>query len=54
MSLKTLLDTNGHHHPDYMREAAEGIRSKDRSGNVTVVETVVELNRHREKVKKAQ
>jgi integrase len=54
MSLKTLLDTYGHHHPDYMREAAEGITSKDRSTNVSVVETVVELNRHRKKVKKAQ
>ena len=52
MSLKVLLDTYGHHHPDYMREAAAAITSKDRKQNVTVVETVVDLNRAREKFKK--
>jgi integrase len=52
MSLKTLLDTYGHHHPDYMREAAAAITSKDRNANVAVVETVVDLNLHRERFKK--
>lgn len=45
-------DTYGHHHPDYMREAAAAITAKDRKQNVAVVETVVDLNRAREKLKK--
>lgn len=52
MSVKVLLDTYGHHHPDYMKEAAEAITRKDKK-NVSVVETVVDLNKHREKSKKA-
>lgn len=52
MSVKVLLDTYGHHHPDYMKEAAEAITRKDKK-NVAVVETVVDLNKHREKTKKA-
>jgi integrase len=52
MSVKVLIDTYGHHHPDYMKEAAAAITSKDRKGNVTVVETVVELRRAREKSQK--
>lgn len=52
MSVKVLLDTYGHQHPDYMKEAAEAITSKDRKKNVSVVETVVDLNKHREKSKK--
>jgi integrase len=46
MSVKVLLDTYGHHHPDYMREAAAAITSKDRKRNVSVVETVVDLEKH--------
>lgn len=46
MSVKVLLDTYGHHHPDYMREAAAAITSKDRKQNVSVVETVVDLEKH--------
>lgn len=53
MSVKVLLDTYGHQHPDYMKEAAEAITSKDRKKNVSVVETVVDLDKHREKSKKA-
>jgi integrase len=47
MSVKTLLDTYGHHHPDYMQDAANAIGSKarGRKSNVTVVESVVEINR---------
>lgn len=30
MSVKVLLDTYGHHHPDYMKEAAEAITAKGR------------------------
>jgi len=51
MPLKVLLDTYGHHHPDYMREAATAITAKDRNQNVAVVETVVDLSRARENSK---
>jgi hypothetical protein len=30
MSMKVLKDTYGHHHPSYMREAADAITSKAR------------------------
>lgn len=46
MSVKVLLDTYGHHHPDYMREAAAAITSKGRKQNVSVVDTVVDLEKH--------
>ena len=52
MSVKTLIETYGHHHPDFMKEAAEAITSKDRKKNISVVESVVELNRLSEKSKK--
>jgi integrase len=52
MSVKVLIDTYGHHHPDYMKEAADAITSKDRTKNVSVVETVVELNSHHPKIRK--
>jgi integrase len=54
MSVKILIDTYGHHHPDYMKEAAEAITAKDRKSNVTVVETVVELRKLKEKREKSQ
>jgi len=52
MSVKTLLETYGHHHPEFMREAAEAITSRDRKKNVSVVESVVEINRLGENAKK--
>jgi integrase len=52
MSVKVLLDTYGHHHPDYMKEAAAAITSKDRKSNVSVVETVVELKKVKERREK--
>ncbi len=54
MSVQVLLDTYGHHHPDYMREAAQAITAKDRKRNVSVVETVVELNRGVRKLQKSR
>ncbi len=54
MSVKILLETYGHHHPDYMREAAAAITRNDRNNNVSVVKTVVELNKHRENTKITQ
>lgn len=47
MSLETLLMNYGHHHPDYMREAAEAITKQDRNANVSVVESVVSLDKRR-------
>jgi hypothetical protein len=34
MSVKVLIDTYGHHHPDYMRGAAAAITSKSRTPSV--------------------
>jgi integrase len=34
MSVKVLIDTYGHHHPDYMKSAANAITSKQRSSSV--------------------
>jgi integrase len=52
MSVKTLIEVYGHHHPDYMRDAAEAIGSRVRNRNVSVVESVVEINRLAENKKK--
>lgn len=46
MSVKVLLDTFGHHRPDYVREAAAANASKDRKQNLSVVETVVHFEKH--------
>jgi integrase len=51
MSVQTLLEVYGHHHPDYMREAADAIGSCDRKRNVSVVESV-EINRVADNKKK--
>ncbi|MBN8957628.1 MAG: site-specific integrase [Rhizobiales bacterium] len=47
MSIKTLIDTYGHHHPDFMRDAAEAITKRDQVTNVSVVQSVVELKQIR-------
>jgi integrase len=54
MSVKVLIDTYGHHHPDYMKDAAAAITSKDRKSNVSVVETVVELKKVKQRREKTQ
>jgi hypothetical protein len=51
--VKVLIDTYGHHHPDYMKEAAAAITSKDRKSSVSVVETVVELKKAKERREKS-
>jgi hypothetical protein len=38
----------GHHHPDYMHDAANRITKNDRNKNVPVVQSVVDLSRRRE------
>lgn len=52
MSVQSLLNVYGHHHPDYMREAAEAIGSRVQKKNVLVVESVVEINLLTENKKK--
>jgi integrase len=57
MSAKVVEDTYGHHHPDYLQEAAAGITRKQdgnvgvasqkRKGDVSVVELVVETSESR-------
>lgn len=51
MSVEVLQDNYGHHHPDFMHGAANAITSKSRQ--VSVVETVVDLESAREKRRKA-
>jgi len=51
MSVEVLQDNYGHHHPDFMHGAANAITSKSRQ--VSVVETVVDLESAREKRQKA-
>ncbi len=50
MSAEVLLSTYDHHHPDFLHGAANAITSKHR---VSVVESVVDLERAREKRQKA-
>ena len=42
MSEKTLRDTYGHHHPDFLREAADAIASRPVSKKVALVVSLVE------------
>jgi integrase len=52
MSPQVLIDVYGHHHPDFMREAANAITKNDRNRNVSVVKTVVDLNHRHGMLKK--
>jgi integrase len=54
MSPQVLIDVYGHHHPDYMQDAAKRITKNDRNQNVSVVKSVVDLNLRREISKKTQ
>ncbi len=51
MSPQVLINTYGHHHPDYMGQAAAAISRKDRKENVSVVKSVVDLNWRRQLLK---
>jgi hypothetical protein len=50
MSAEELLNTNGHHHPDFLHGAANAITAKHR---VSVVGSVVDLESARERRQKA-
>ena len=52
MSPQVLINTYGHHHPDFMQDAAKAITQHGRTTNKLVVESVVDLNRRRDKLDK--
>jgi hypothetical protein len=54
MSIEVLLDTYGHHHPDFLRDAATAIASKPKQNIVSGVISGVDLAAYREKRRKAQ
>lgn len=53
MSLEVLLDTYGHHHPEFLREAAAAITSKPNKNIVSGVNPGVDLASYRETKRKA-
>ncbi|AMN40413.1 phage integrase [Rhodoplanes sp. Z2-YC6860] len=52
MSVEVLLNTYGHHHPDYLREAANAFGGRSAKKNVSVVESVVGKNSDQRKSQK--
>ena len=52
MSVEVLLDTYGHHHPEFLRDAAAAITSKPKQ-NVSGVISGVDLAAYREKRRKS-
>jgi integrase len=53
MSVEVLLDTYGHHHPEFLRDAASAITSKPKQNSVSGVISGVDLAAYREKRRKA-
>jgi integrase len=53
MSVEVLLDTYGHHHPEFLRDAAAAITSKPKQNIVSGVISGVDLVAYREKRRKA-
>jgi integrase len=53
MSVEVLLDTYGHHHPEFLREAAAAITTKPSKNIVSGVEPGVDLAAYRERRRKA-
>jgi integrase len=53
MSVEVLLDTYGHHHPEFLRDAAAAITSKPKQNIVSGVISGVDLAAYREKRRKA-
>jgi hypothetical protein len=57
MSVEVLLDTYGHHHPEFLpeflRDAPSAITSKPKQNNVSGVISGVDLAAYREKRRKA-
>jgi hypothetical protein len=53
MSVEVLLDTYGHHHPEFLRDAAVAITSKPKQNIASGVISGVDLAAYREKRRKA-
>ncbi|MGY4319048.1 tyrosine-type recombinase/integrase [Bradyrhizobium sp. JR3.5] len=53
MSVEVLLDTYGHHHPEFLREAAAAITTKQNKNIVSGVDRGVDLAAYRERRQKA-
>jgi len=53
MSVEVLLDTYGHHHSEFLREAATAITTKPSKNIVSGVDRGVDLAVHRERRRKA-
>ncbi|TYL83677.1 tyrosine-type recombinase/integrase [Bradyrhizobium cytisi] len=53
MSVEVLLDTYGHHHPEFLREAAAAITTKPNKNVVSGVDRGVDLAAYRERRQKA-
>ena len=53
MSVEVLLDTYGHHHPEFLREAAAAITTKPSKNIVSGVDPGVDLAAYRERRRKA-
>ena len=53
MSVEVLLETYGHHHPEFLREAAAAITTKPSKNIVSGVERGVDLAAYRERKRKA-
>jgi integrase len=53
MSVEVLLDTYGHHHPEFLREAAAAITTKPSKNIVSGVDRGVDLAAYRERRRKA-
>jgi integrase len=54
MSVEVLLDTYGHHHPEFLREAAAAITTKPNKNAVSGVNSGVDLAAYRETKRKTQ
>jgi len=54
MSVEVLLDTYGHHHPEFLREAAAAITTKPSKNIVSGVDRGVDLAAYRERRRKAK
>jgi len=53
MSVEVLLDTYGHHHPEFLREAAAAITTKPSKNIVSGVDRGVDLAAYRDRRRKA-
>jgi hypothetical protein len=53
MSVEVLLDTHGHHHPEFLREAAAAIPTKPSNNIESGVDRGVDLAAYRERKRKA-